>query len=305
MRNKHGGDIYRAAAPRVRERLYLVLLLLSLLAPPALLQAQPQRIVSTAPSITEMLFALGLGDRIVGVTTFCHFPEEAKSIAKVGTYIQPNLEVILALRPDLVVIQENPVRLKEKFEAVRLNVLELKHMSVSDVYSSIAQLGDAAGVPGRATDLNASIRSRLDAIRAKTAGLERRRMMFIVGRSPDAIEGLIAVGSASYLNELIDAAGGGNVFLESAAPYPKVSLEEVLARNPEVIADMGDMADTAGVTEEQKQRVIRLWERYPTLAAVRRNGVHAIASDIYVVPGPRMIEAAEAFARMLHPEAGF
>jgi ABC-type Fe3+-hydroxamate transport system substrate-binding protein len=113
------------------------------------------------------------------------------------------------------------------------------------------------------------------------------------------------VGRASYLNELIDIAGGENVFLESVAPYPKVSIEELLARDPEVIVDMGEMADTVGVTDEQKRKVVRLWQRYPSLAAVKHGGVHSIASDIYVVPGPRMVEAAEAFARMLHPEAGF
>jgi iron complex transport system substrate-binding protein len=88
------------------------------------------------------------------------------------------------------------------------------------------------------------------------------------------------------------------------APYPKVSLEEVLARNPEVIVDMGEMARTAGVTVEQKRAVVTLWSRYPSLAAVKRGHVFAVASDIYVVPGPRMVDAAREFARMLHPEAG-
>jgi ABC-type Fe3+-hydroxamate transport system substrate-binding protein len=269
------------------------------------LGAQPRRIVSTAPSITEMLFALGLGDRVVGVTTFCRYPEAAKKIAKVGTYIQPNLEVILSLKPDLVVIQENPARLKEKFEAVRLNVLELQHTTVDDVIGAMEVLGKATGAEKRAADLNAATRADLDAIRQKTATLPKRRLMFIVGRTPSAIEGLIAVGKASYLNELIAIAGGVNIFADSMSPYPKVSLEEVLARNPEVIVDMGEMAETVGVTDEQKRRVEQMWQRYANIAAVKRGGVHAVASDIYVVPGPRMVDAARAFARMLHPEAGF
>ncbi len=251
-----------------------------------------------------MLFALGLGDRVVGVTFFCHYPEEAKKIPKVGTYIQPNLEVILSLRPDLVIIQENPVRLAEKLKAVHLNVLELKHTTVEDIYDSITQIGRAAGAAERASELNHSIRGALSEIRQRTAKWPRRRMMFIVGRTPNTLEGLTAVGKASYLNELIRIAGGENVFGDSLAPYPQVTLEEVLARNPEVIVDMGDMAATEGVTPEQKRRVVALWGRYPNLAAVRRRAVYAVASDIFVVPGPRMVEAARAFARMLHPEAG-
>lgn len=289
--------IFQQAAP-------LAAIFFLLVASP-LCRAQPRRIVSTAPSITELLFALGLGDRVVGVTSYCHYPEAATKIAKIGTYIQPNIEVVLSLRPDLVVIQENPIRLKEKFEAVHLNVLELKHTSVNDIYGAITALGQATGTQQRAAALDASIRTRLDAIRVKTARLPRRRMMFIVGRTPHAIEGLMAVGSASYLNELIGIAGGINIFAETIAPYPNVSLEEVLARDPEVIVDMGDMAETVGVTDEQKRQVVALWRRYPSLAAVRRGAVYAVASDIFVVPGPRMVDAAEAFARMLHPGAGF
>lgn len=275
------------------------------LAVAACLHAQPARIVSTAPSITEMIFALGLEDRLVGVTTFCHYPEAAKKITKIGTYIQPNVEVILSLEPDLVVIQENPARLKEKLEAVRLNVLELRHTGVEDIFDAITTLGKVTGAEPEAERLNARIRAELNAIRQKTAPLPKRRMMFIVGRTPSAIEGLMAVGKASYLNELIAIAGGDNVFRDSISPYPKVSLEEVLDRNPEVIVDMGEMANTVGVSEEQKRRVVRLWQRYPSLAAVQRNGVYAVASDIFVVPGPRMIDAARAFAKMLHPEASF
>ncbi len=268
------------------------------------LRAQPVRIVSTAPSITEILFALGLGDRVAGVTTYCRYPPEAARIAKIGTYVQPHLETILSLRPDLVIVQENPVRLRERLKALHLKVLEVPHQSVDDIFISIRRIGRVAGVPDRAERLIESIRAELDRIRSATAKLPRRKMMFVVGRSPGGLEGLMAVGRASYLNELIAVAGGVNVFQDAPAPYPKVSLEEVLARDPEVIVDMGEMAETVGVTQEQKQRVVRLWQRFPAIAAVRRGAVFAVASDIFVVPGPRMVDAARQFAGMLHPEAG-
>jgi iron complex transport system substrate-binding protein len=128
-------------------------------------------------------------------------------------------------------------------------------------------------------------------------------MMFVVGRSPNRLDGLIVMGRASYLNEVIEIAGGENVFRDAAAPYPQVSLEEVLARNPDVIVDMGDMAQTIGVTEEHRRAVAALWERMSSLAAARQKRIHAVASDIYVVPGPRVVDAAKAFFEMLHPGA--
>jgi len=267
--------------------------------------AQPKRIVSTAPSITEMLFALGLGGRVVGVTEYCRHPAEARRITKIGTYIQPNIEVILSLEPDLVVIQENPARLREKFEAVRLPVLELKHTTIDDIYSSLLALGRVAGVEERAKELVAQIRGDLARIRSRTRTLPRRRVMFVIGRTPGSLRDLFVVGRASYLNELIAVAGGVNVFADAPAPYPRVPLEEVLSRNPEVIIDRGDMAAEAGTGGNRRSRIVRLWRRYPNLAAVKREAVYAVASDSFVVPGPRMVEAARDLARMLHPEAGW
>jgi iron complex transport system substrate-binding protein len=265
--------------------------------------APPQRIVSTAPSITEMLYAVGLGDRVVGVTTFCHYPPEARSKPKVGTYTEPSFERIAALRPDLVVIQKNPINLAARLQALRLNVLEVSHDTVDDVYVSLQRIAQAGGTAKRADALIASMRRELDDIRARTSQTPKTKMMFIVGRAPNRVEDLIAVGRASYLNGIIDIAGGENIFKDAVASYPKIGMEDVLARNPRVIVDMGDMSQTEGVTEQHKRAVVALWNRHRSVAAVREGRVFAVASDIFTVPGPRMVEAARAFARMLHPEA--
>jgi iron complex transport system substrate-binding protein len=264
--------------------------------------AEPRRIVSTAPSVTEILFALGLGDRVVGVSTFCRYPKEAAKLPKVGTFVNPNLEPILALKPDLVIVIASPIRLAEKLAALNVRVLEADQDSLAGIESSIRRIGAAAGVPERAATLNASIRAQFDDVRRLVTGRPRRRLAFLVGRSPGELQGMVAVGRASYLTELIALAGGVNVFADAPAAYPKISLEEILARDPEVIVDMGEMAETAGVTEAQKRAVVALWGRYPALAAVRAGRVHAVADDIFVVPGPRVAEAARAFARLLHPE---
>jgi len=279
------------------------LLLTALLALQA--AAQPARIVSTAPSVTELLFALGLGSRVVGVTTYCHYPPEVQKLPKVGNYLQFNLETIASLKPDLVVVLNNPTRIAMQLRSMKINVLELEHETVPEIFRSIDRLGTATGAAAPAQRLAAGLRAKLDSIRVRTAGLPRRKMMFIVGRNPGTLDGLVAVGRGSYLNEIMDVAGGVNVFRDAPAPYPKVGLEEIIARNPDVIVDMGDMAQTSGVTDEHKQAVARLWGRAPTVSAVKQKRVFAVASDIYVVPGPRMVDAALAFAHMLHPEAGF
>ena len=282
---------------RMRRRAILAALLLAGAA-----CGQPaQRIVSTAPSITELLYALGLGDRVVGVDRFSRYPPEALRKPKIGDYANPNLEAIAALRPDLVIIPVNPVNLADRLGLLRLKVLEIDQESIAKLYDSFRMVGQAAGAAVQAAQLTATVRGQLEAVRARAAPLPRTRMMFVVGRTPNRLDGLIVVGQASYLNEIIALAGGENVFRDAVASYPGVSLEEVLARNPDVIVDMGDMADTVGVTDAHKREVTSLWERLRSVAAVKQHRVHAVASDIYVVPGPRVVDAAMAFFDMLHP----
>ena len=263
---------------------------------------EPARIVSTAPGITELLYASGLGPRVVGVSTYCHYPPEATKLAKVGSYTQPNLEVILSLKPDLVVIQKNPIQLKEKLESLHLSVLELNYDNIAGIYLSIEQLERYGG---RSRELSGKIRAGLDVVRNRAARLPKRRAVFVVGRNPGSLEGTVVAGRGSYLSEVIAIAGGANIFDDTISPYPKVGLEELLGRRPDVIIDMGDMSQTTGVTEQQKRSVETLWQHNPLFNAMATARIYAVASDIYVVPGPRVIEAAQAFARMLHPGAGF
>jgi iron complex transport system substrate-binding protein len=265
--------------------------------------AAPQRIVSTAPSITEMLYALGLGDRVAGVTNYCRYPPEARLKPKIGDYTSPNLEAIAALKPDLVIIQTNPVRLAERLAALRLKTVEINQEDLAALYNSIRVVGGATGAEAEAARLTESIRGKLEQIRGRAAGLPRTRVMFVVGRTPNRLNGLVVAGKASYLNEIIQTAGGENVFHDAPGAYPTVSLEEVLGRNPDVVVDIGDMSDGASVTEDHKREVVQLWGTVPSLAAVKQRRVFAVGPDIFLVPGPRIVEAAEAFLEMLHPDS--
>ena len=260
----------------------------------------PERIISTAPSITEMLYDLGLGNRVVAVTMYCHYPPEVRQKPKIGTYLNPDLEAMLAARPDLIVALERATNLKDKLPALGIPVLELKNDTVADILESMTELGRRAGVEARARERVAAIRADLRAIEERAAKRPRRSVMFVVGRTPGTVQDLIVVGGGAYLSELLEKAGGHNVFADARVTYPKVSREEVLARRPEVILDMGDMADTDVITQAHRRSVEELWKRAAPWAQV-----YAVASDVFVVPGPRVAEAARELARRIQPEAGW
>jgi iron complex transport system substrate-binding protein len=277
-------------------------LLIALVISSVALAAAPQRIVSAAPAITETLFALGLGDRVVGVTNHCRFPEEAKKKPKIGGYLRPSLETIVALRPDMVIAERAPSNLATQLAGLKISVVEVDFKTLPDILASIQKIAEAAGIPDRGLALRNSIARQMDQIRNRVKSSQRVKMMFVVGRTPGTLTGIIVVGGASYLSEIIAIAGGVNSFADSTAAYPKVTLEEVLARDPDVILDRADMGDQAAATEAQKRAVINLWRTYPMLKAVKRDRVVFGISDIFFVPGPRIVDAAQAFAKMLHPE---
>jgi iron complex transport system substrate-binding protein len=262
------------------------------------LLAEPKRIVSTVPGLTEILFALGLGDRVVGVSEYCRYPAAALTKPKVGSFLQPNLETIAAMRPDLVLIIKNPVRLRQRLEGVGLRVEELDLETLPGILAAIDRLGVETQREPQAAKLRANLERRLAAVKAKVT--QRRRVTFLVGRTPQRLEGMVAVGPKSYLDELMKASGGDNIFADSPAMYPKISVEQLLARDPEVIFEMGDAVHEGIAQNKYREDVLSVWTRMPTLRAVRTKKVFPLNDDIYVVPGPRFADAAERFFEMLH-----
>src|SRR5262249_45218736 len=129
------------------------------------------------------------------------------------------------------------------------------------------------------------------------------RVMFVVGRSPGRLDGLIVVGRASYLNEVMSLAGGENVFRDAVAPYPEISMESVIARDPEIIIDRGDMSDISSLTDQHKREIQALWQRVGSIAAVRQHQVFPVTSDGFIIPGPRVVDAARDLLALFHPEA--
>lgn len=266
--------------------------------------AQPATVVSTAPSFTETVFALGAGKRLAAVSNYCHYPPEVNRLPKIGNYLDPNVEAIARLKPGLVLLHTEQRQAAGQLTAMGIRVLTLRNTTLEDTMASVKQVGAALGLAREGARLEGELRARLGAIAERVKGRPRRTLLFVVGRTPGRLDGMMAVGSGSYLNELMRIAGGRNVLDDSHVAYPQISLEGVIRLDPDVIVDMGDMTATEGVSEEHKRAVVRLWEGQPVVRAVKQKTVFAVADDIFVVPGPRVVEAAEAFAAMLSKAPG-
>jgi iron complex transport system substrate-binding protein len=268
--------------------------------------AHPARIVSTSPSITETLFALGLGDRVVGVSAFCRFPGEVLKLPKVGTFLSPDAELIAGLRPDLVIVHQLSTGVDRRLTSLRIPFVVVDRGTLASVFSSIRQIALAAGEPARGESLVADIERRLEMARRRgQSRAPHPRVLFIIGRSPGTLTDLVAVGPGSYINDLIEIAGGRNVLAIGGQPeYPRISMETVLRLDPDVIVDSVDMGDTAAERRARQPVNERLWSAYRYLSAVRTRRLHAATSDALVVPGPRVAEAAEWVAALLDERDG-
>lgn len=255
------------------------------------IQAQPKRIVSTFPSATETLFALGAGDRVVGVSTYCRYPPAVLSLPKVGNYTKPDAEKVALLRPDLVVIESTATNLADRLSALGIRYTKVKVGTLADVYSMVQDIGSAIGSP-KAASLNEQIRSRLETIRSESAGHAKPLVLMVVGRTPGLLTNLTGVGQSTYLGELLEIAGGSNALSATSIPYPHISLETVVRLNPDVILDLSMMGE-ATEPRTQEQRLRQPWLAHGELTAVKNGNVFGLASETLVTPGPRVPEAVE------------
>ena len=262
----------------------------------------PARIVSLAPSVTEVLFALGLGDRVVGVTRFCRYPPEAARLPQVGGYLDLNLEAIVSLEPDLVVLIQDHDAARARLEALGVPTLQVDQGDLDGILRSIEEIAARCGVAERGVELVAEIRGRLDAVEQRVAGLPRPRTLAVVGR--EAGSGSLATvwvaGTETFYDDVITLAGGVNAAQASPVTYPEVSREGLLHIDPDVILDLLADLDDRGVAAAAAAAD---WRQMATLRAVRGGRVHLLEHELTVVPGPRVADLVEEVAQALHPEA--
>jgi iron complex transport system substrate-binding protein len=262
----------------------------------------PMRLVSTSPSITETLFALGLGDRVVGVSTYCRFPPDATRLPKVGSFLAPDVELIARLKPDLVFLNTGPNSAAAQLAALRVPAAVIDRTgALETVPSTIRQIGSAAGVPDAADRLVTSINGRLERVRSAVAGRAPRSVLIIVGRQTGTLNDMVAVGHTSYLGAIAAMAGGRNALPTTIKPeYPRISMETVISLSPDVIIDIGEMGESPVDAERRRQITEGLWKRQTLVKAAREGRVFVSTDEAFTVPGPRVVQVAETMAAWFH-----
>lgn len=260
--------------------------------------APPARIVSLVPSATEVLFAIGAGSRVVGVGSFDNYPPAVASLPRVGALIDPDIERILSLRPDLMICYASQTDLITQLERAGIPTYRYRHGSLADIADTVRRLGAAAGLPADAEALAAGIERDLETVQRRVQGRTRPRVMLVIGRSAGALRAINVSGGYGFLHDLVELAGGRNVFADVARESVGVSTETVLARAPEVILEL---RYAEAPSPESRARERRVWNALPGVPAVRTHRVVLLYGGELVVPGPRVTETARAFARAIHP----
>jgi len=253
----------------------------------------PSRIVSLAPNITEILYALDIGHRIVGVTTYSDFPDEAKQKPKVGSYVSLNIEKIISLKPDLIIgtYGGNPKTTVLRLEQLGFPVYVTRTETAEEMLAMIEDVGTITHTSEKAGILANMLRQRIDAVTSKVRNARHPLVFLEINAKP-----LITTGAGSFQHEVIRLAGGRNLAADSPARYPQYSLEDVVKKGPDII--LISTMDRAGLFEEQKAQ----WMRWENIPAVQNNRIYLIDSDLVDRASPRIVDGLEEIARLIHPE---
>lgn len=253
----------------------------------------PRRIVSLAPSITEIVFELERGHRLVGVTRYSDYPPEAAKLPKVGSYVRLDIERIVALNPDLCIATKdgNPKIVIDRLASLKIPVYVVNPHNLDTILDTIQEIGAILGAGDKAATLTRGMRSRIQRVNSRVAQFDYRpRVFFQIGVSP-----IVSVGTDTFIHELIELAGGQNL-AEGQIAYPRFSREQVLAMEPEIFI-ITSMARQA-VFEQVKAE----WRRWPNMPAVRNDRIYLVDSDLFDRPSPRLVAGLEVLTRLIHPE---
>jgi iron complex transport system substrate-binding protein len=259
--------------------------------------ATAQRIVSMGPNITEIVFALGCGNRLVAVTDFCMYPPEVAGLPKVGGYLNPNLEKLTTLRPDLVLIRGKIEKVDRFCRSRGIPVVRVHMDSLKTIYSGIQHLGRALGVVEKADVLCNTIREALDTVRAKSAAIPATKVFISLGRAMGSMANLYTVGGNSFLSQLVEIGGGINIFADVDQPYPEASKESLIKRSPEVILEM---RPGENMTQKKRNQIIAEWGVFDGVPAVTNGRIYVLTQDFLLIPGPRIVETAHTISQTLH-----
>ncbi len=260
----------------------------------------PQRIIAIAPNSAEVICALGACDRIVGVSKFCVYPPELLDRPKVGGFSDPDLERIAALRPDLLVMRGRNDALERLCEELHVPIYKDETDTLPGIENCLGELGTRLGLSDRATAVIRQFREQLDAIRARSAGKPKPRVFLTVSRQPNRLANVLTTGKGTFLDQMIEIAGGVNVFGHLDMTYPQVSPEGMLAQQPEVIIElMPDLKLTSALKEQMSEQ----WKQLGSMPAVTKNRIYVLTDENGLIPSPRYVEIIDKVSRLLHPES--
>ena len=260
----------------------------------------PQRIISTSPNITEILYGIGAFDKVVAVSDYCTYPPAVKTLPRVGGWENSNLEQIIRLRPDLVALSDaqGPL-IQPQLQQLGLRTLVVPTRTLANVFEAMNLLGQATGHESQARELAGQVHSKLDAVRLKTSPLPRRRVLLVVDRTPGTLRDLYVATQGSYLAELIEIAGGECVAAPQPAGYSKISKEAVVALAPDLIMDF-----VHGSTNRLGEDPVAVWGDLSLLRAVRERQVYPVRNEFVPHASQFVADTAELFAHIIHPELG-
>jgi iron complex transport system substrate-binding protein len=257
-----------------------------------------QRVVSLVPAVTEMLFAIGAGPRVVAVSSFDHWPPEVNKLTRVGGLLDPDIERIISLRPDLLIVDGSQAEVMAKAKSAGIPLYPYTLGGLDNLGRTMRELGRVVGTPDKGETAAGEVDRRLDAIRKRVAGLARRKTLLVFGREPGALRAIDVSGGVGFLHDIVELSGGENVFGREKREWVRVSVENIVAAAPEVIIELhyGYFLTPARLRTE-----MAVWNTLSTLPAVRNHRVHLFEGDKFVVPGPRLVDAAAEIAAVIHP----
>jgi iron complex transport system substrate-binding protein len=243
-----------------------------------------ERIISMAPNVTEMLFAIGLSGKIVGVTTYCDYPDAAKSKPKIGGYSDPNIEAILSLKPDLIVTAPDGYSKErvEKLDEMGIPVFVVNPKKVDEVLETMLTLGKITGKSEAAKHVVDRLSKRVKAVREKVSLIppeERLKVFYEIGRDP-----LFTAGPGTFLDNLITEAGGVNIAADAGSEWAQYSVEAVIAKKPDIIITALHTLDNEGES---------IWRKYKTIPAVQNGRIYELDPNVLLRPGPRIVDGLE------------
>jgi iron complex transport system substrate-binding protein len=253
--------------------------------------------VSLSPNLTQVIYALGYLDQVVGVTIYDEYPPEVIDLAKVGGWINPNYEAILALKPDLVVLmKDQDISFGEKLRKLGLKTFIAKsNDSIKDIIQAITDLGEILGESEKAKKLTLGIQSDLRKIEQQTKNTTKKTVLLVVGRNPGTLEDIYVIGRNNYIDELITLAGGENV-VQNKRNALKITKEAIFSFNPDVIIEINHQK------LDREDQILDIWNSLSSVYAIENNQVYVLSSQVLLHPSQRIVEGAQTLTDILHPE---